>query len=122
MEEQAVKGKNSFFEHFLPLFIGLSLVACGFLAGQYWQNSSKESSIVVTLAPAAELKEAKGEVKGATTEEPITQNCAFVASKKSQKYHSGTSRVAKQIKPENLRCFADKSAAEQAGLTPGVID
>lgn len=46
------------------------------------------------------------------------QDCTFVGSKNSNKYHLPTCRWAKQIKPENLVCFKDVDEAKSKGYLP----
>lgn len=46
------------------------------------------------------------------------QNCAFVGSKNSNKYHLPSCRWAKQIKPENIVCFKDENEAKSKGYLP----
>ena len=46
------------------------------------------------------------------------QNCAFVGSKNSNKYHLPSCQWAKRIKPENITCFKDKNEAESKGYLP----
>lgn len=46
------------------------------------------------------------------------QNCAYVGSKNSNKYHLPSCRWAKNIKPENVACFKDKNDAESRGYLP----
>lgn len=46
------------------------------------------------------------------------QNCAFVGSKNSNKYHLPTCRWAKNIKPENVVCFSSADDAAQKGYQP----
>jgi hypothetical protein len=125
MEGSKINIKTAFFEHFLPILIGTLLVVCGFLAGLYWKNSTEQPGISVVLASEQTLVNGNSEKP---TEPLVAQktekaaNCAFVASKKGTKYHSGTSRVAKQIKAENLLCFEDQAAAEKNGLLPGIME
>jgi hypothetical protein len=46
------------------------------------------------------------------------QNCAFVGSKNSNKYHLPTCRWAKNIKPENVVCFSSAEDALKKGYQP----
>lgn len=46
------------------------------------------------------------------------QNCAYVGSKNSNKYHLPTCRWAKQIKPENRVCFSSEDEAKSRGYLP----
>lgn len=50
------------------------------------------------------------------------ENCAFVGSKNSNKYHLPTSRCAKQIKLENKVCFESADAAKAKGYLPGCLE
>jgi hypothetical protein len=50
------------------------------------------------------------------------QNCVFVGSIHSNKYHSPSCHWAKQIKPENKRCFTSKEEAQSAGYVEGCIE
>lgn len=62
-------------------------------------------------------------VKGMSAEAPIVgQDCAFVGSKNSNKYHVPTSRCAKQIKAENRVCFASVDAAVAKGYVAGCLE
>lgn len=51
-----------------------------------------------------------------------SEHCAFVGSKKSNKYHAPTSRCAKQIKPENQICFDSVEQAQSKGYLPGCLE
>lgn len=53
---------------------------------------------------------------------PDTQDCAFVGSKNSNKYHAPASRCAKQIKAENRVCFASVDAALAKGYVAGCLE
>jgi len=46
------------------------------------------------------------------------QNCAYVGSKNSNKYHLPTCSYAKRIKPENLVCFSSQDEAKSKGYVP----
>jgi len=48
-------------------------------------------------------------------------SCAFVGSKNSNKYHLPTSRCARQIKPENLVCFASVEDAKAKNYQEGCL-
>lgn len=50
-----------------------------------------------------------------------SQECAFVGSKNSDKYHSPSCGYAKQIKSENRVCFKDEQEAQQKGYKAGCI-
>ena len=46
------------------------------------------------------------------------QDCAYVGSKNSNKYHLPTCQYAKRIKPENTVCFKDENEAKLRGYLP----
>ena len=54
------------------------------------------------------------EVKSEDDEE----DCKYVGSKNSDKYHKPSCVWAKRIKPENLVCFSSKEEAEDKGYKP----
>jgi hypothetical protein len=47
-----------------------------------------------------------------------SQDCAYVGSKNSNKYHLPTCQYAKRIKPENITCFKDENEAKSRGYLP----
>ncbi|HPN96330.1 MAG TPA: hypothetical protein PLK35_01045 [Candidatus Moranbacteria bacterium] len=47
-----------------------------------------------------------------------TENCAYVGSKNSDKYHLPGCQWAKRIKPENITCFKDENEAKSKGYLP----
>lgn len=53
------------------------------------------------------------------TSESQDQQCAFVGSKNSNKYHLPSCRYAANIKPENKVCFSSKEDAETRGYVGG---
>jgi len=64
-----------------------------------------------------------GVVQGVNTSssESKQENCLFVGSVNSDKYHSPTCSYAKRIKPENIRCFSSVQEAVLAGYQEGCI-
>jgi hypothetical protein len=46
------------------------------------------------------------------------ENCAYVGSKNSNKYHKPTCQWAKRIKPENITCFSSEDEAKSKGYLP----
>lgn len=48
----------------------------------------------------------------------VPQNCAYVGSKNSNKYHLPSCRYAKLIKPENVVCFKSVEEATTKGYQP----
>ncbi|MDD3486821.1 MAG: Ada metal-binding domain-containing protein [Candidatus Moranbacteria bacterium] len=82
------------------------------------ENIQKENSI-----PADDNNPKTGQTNSQTTGSPAgqtteKQDCAFVASKTSDKYHLPTCAWAKKIKPENRICFSSKEEAESKGYKP----
>ncbi|NCU41536.1 MAG: hypothetical protein EOM19_02310 [Candidatus Moranbacteria bacterium] len=60
-----------------------------------------------------------------TTQKEVSENeksCLFVGSVNSNKYHSPSCHWAKQIKPENRKCFASKEEAQSSGYIEGCIE
>lgn len=129
MEEPREKTLNTL-TLFASFVSGFLLLLTGFLAGWYWQNARAQDVVkiaVVENAPAPVITPVEtGEVLGAeleAAENPVTdENCLFVGSKNSDKYHSPDSGSAKRIKPENIVCFGSEAEAEEAGYEPGTLD
>lgn len=136
MDKKAIKNKiNDFWEkHEIKavLIVGFLLVSAisfefGALQGQKWQQKpliiekiaeNREEAIDgAQNPPKAQNMPQEGE-KVQTRSNIPTQNCAFIGSKNSNKYHLPTCRWAKQIKPENIVCFASAEAATQKGYQP----
>ncbi len=124
----------------IVLIAGISFEA-GFLRGQ--KNEQEDQQIVVnrtecppqvageTITP--EDKTPVAEVTASASAEPSNtssadqnenqisqekQNCAFVASKNSNKYHLPSCRWAERIKKENQICFSSREEAESRGYQP----
>lgn len=90
----------------------------GILQGQKWQQ--KPLIIEKPIDIPVSTQSVQNEPPIASENVPITRSqpakdCAFVASKNSDKYHIPTCQWAKRIKPENVVCYKDQSAAEAAG-------
>lgn len=121
----------------IVLFAGFCLVAAisfefGALYGQKWQqkpliiekkaeNGTTVANTVQSVSTAQNLPQethnadAKTLIPAAAIDK---QDCQFVGSKNSNKYHLPSCRWAKQIKPENTVCFASAEAAAQQGYQP----
>ncbi len=56
--------------------------------------------------------------KDPTSSVVLPQNCMFVGSKNSNKYHLPTCRYAKSINPENRVCFSSLEEAQSKGYVP----
>jgi len=134
------------YESKIVLIIGFILVAAisfeaGILKGQNWQqkpliiektagneavcpvqdsglSSANKAPEQQNLPPASQDNALS--VKDSTSADngQNSQNCAFVGSKNSNKYHLPTCRWAKQIKPENLVCFSSAEDAAAKSYQP----
>lgn len=67
---------------------------------------------------APEAQNSPKEAAPALINPNITQNCAFVGSKNSNKYHLLTCQWAKRIKQENIICFSSEDEAKSKGYLP----
>ncbi len=121
------------YEQKIVLLIGFILVATvafelGVLSGKKWEqkpliiektaqnNAINQSKSEKTPPEAPKL--ASDEQNGSQNTNTPDQNCSFVGSKNSNKYHLPTCRWAKQIKPENLVCFKSIEDALSKGYQP----
>lgn len=110
-----------------------------FEAGFLMSNQQKEESLIFErlredcpsleeILPVDVSLEKK--VQGAISQQNTSQkevsenekNCLFVGSVNSDKYHSPSCHWAKQIKPENRKCFTSKEEAQSAGYVEGCIE
>ena len=120
----------------IVLTIGLILVSVisfesGFLKGKSALNSPviiEKPTLGQSLSPestqGSSLEAQKSsQMNGITisSSNVSNKNCAFVGSKKSNKYHLPTSRCAKQIKPENLICFSSVDDAIAKNYQEGCL-
>ena len=126
------------YEKKIVLLIGIILIAAiSFEAGYLKGQKNKEESVIVNNAACAPCPEEKSFANtGESTDNKTNnnsktaisstqpaesstnenQNCAFVASKNSNKYNLPTCRYAQNIKPENKICFSSKEEAESRGF------
>jgi len=106
--------------------------AIGFEAGMLYGREYREGPLIVEQpredcpAPIPVPETApRPNIAGAAAPSEATQGnaeaCLFVGSKNSDKYHSPGCHWAKQIKPENIRCFASAQEAQAAGYEEGCI-
>jgi len=116
------------YEHKIVLVLGLVLIAglsfqVGFLKGQ---KMPQNPLIIETSNNCPKIE---NQVLGAqnqalenvsTTKNKLSQkqDCMFVGSKNSNKYHLPDCRFAKNIKPENLVCFSSAEDASSKGYLP----
>lgn len=119
-----IKSAWAKYETGLVLGLGLILIAIiSFEFGYVQGRSGKTAPIVIEKAsgslktgPESPVDATMGTNTTATPKAPIQAdlpipaNCAYVASKNSNKFHVATCQWAKRIKPENLVCF--KSAED----------
>lgn len=116
----------------IVLAAGFILVAvlsfeAGILKGQKSQEkpiiiekpavSSVQRDNIIQDAPQAQKTALEASNALEVDSKPV-ENCAFVGSKNSNKYHLPTCQFAKRIKPENITCFKDKIEAESKGYLP----
>lgn len=121
----------------LVLAIALLLVgALSFEAGWLRKSLSETAPMVIRVTepthpsvqtevpiPAAPLPPQPSVVPSGGAQGLAVPNstCAYVGSKKSNKYHDPNSRCAKQIKPDNQRCFTSREDAQAKGYLPGCL-
>lgn len=121
------KGENQLnLPIFASLVSGILLLATGFFAGWYWQNAAVQDLVKVEIVekstpPPQETVVAAG-VENTENESVLEENCPFVGSKNSDKFHIPDSAPAKRIKPENKVCFSSEEEAAEEGYEPGTIE
>lgn len=133
-------------EKILISSVFLSSLVLAFLGGGLYKGDQGEAPRLVINVPdyqkaALEFKNTSLEPlsqsqEGASRVEPVaatvsgadsslqatdTQNCPYLGSKNSDKYHLATCSVAKRIKAVNVRCFATPEIAEASGYKPGCL-
>ncbi len=133
-------GENNWLERIgkykekIILAVGIILIAAiSFEAGFLKGEENQKGPIVVNQPACAPCpKVEKNTNSGAdsavlqsnsqkkTDSQPSAENqeCAFIASKNSNKYHLPTCQWAMKIKPENRICFSSKEEAEKRGYQP----
>lgn len=79
-------------------------------------------TIPVPRLPERSVTPLGSQMRPAGDTQTTPTECAFVGSKKSNKYHAPTSRCAKQIKAENRLCFVSVEAATAKGYLPGCLE
>jgi methylphosphotriester-DNA--protein-cysteine methyltransferase len=62
------------------------------------------------------------EAQNTEAESISEENCPFVGSKNSDKFHIPDSAPAKRIKPENRVCFSSEEEALEEGYEPGTLE
>ncbi len=121
-------------------FLGLILVGglC-FEAGLLQGNTGKEVVVQFSVPPLPIMEnQVSSREVGSPTEsvstvgeilQPVNQkitekppqDCRFVGSKNSTKYHLATCAVARRIKLENRVCFASQEEAQKRGYVPSCL-
>jgi hypothetical protein len=119
------------YENKIVLIIGFILISAisfeaGFLKGENWRQKpiiiEKTVQTGITSETAQNPSPSSNlDVKNVNQQSIPPQNCAFVGSKNSNKYHIPTCRWAKQIKPENIVCFSSAEDAVSKGYQPGCL-
>lgn len=109
-------------EHKIVLVVAFCLVSgisfeFGILQGQKWQQKPLVIEKPINILESTqngqlEPPKASGSIQAAVSQP--TKDCAFVASKNSNKYHIPTCQWAKRIKPENVICYNSIQDAEAA--------
>jgi hypothetical protein len=122
------------YEEKIILLVGILMIAAiAFEAGfLYGEKNKKESVLVQKTADEIGLSCPQSEAEtnknnnnndkkqgdSAKTENEVNvenKNCAFVASKNSNKYHLPACQFAQKIKPENKICFSSAEEAQGRG-------
>lgn len=120
------------YEYKIILIVGFVLVAVISFEGGILSGQKIEQNPIIIEKPAeatdnnsqavqgvSQAQNLPSEAKKDTNEVNIQpQNCAFVGSKNSNKYHLPTCRYAKNINPENLTCFSSEDDAKSKGYLP----
>lgn len=99
-------------------------------AGSIRQALAEPTPLVIEVPgviPEAAIPERQGVASASTKGTPLdtpsaAQDCVFVGSKNSNKYHVPASRCAKQIKAENRVCFVSADVALAKGYVAGCLE
>lgn len=113
------------------LIVGFIIIAiisfeAGILQGQNWrqkpliiEKTTQGGTDVTNTDNSTALSEKTATINQDTGKN--TQNCMFVGSKNSNKYHIPTCTWAKQIKPANIVCFSSVEDAISKGYQAGCL-
>lgn len=136
MQTNKLKAKlKEFFRRYEPkiaLFLGLILISVisfeiGILKGQEWRQEpliiekAVESRLDADIAQgnsSEASKMAPESGKNSQGSSDTAENCRFVGSKNSNKYHLPGCQWVRRIKPENVVCFKSEQEAEKQGYAP----
>lgn len=116
----------------IVIFLGFLLVAgLSFEAGFLQGKKAPVSPLIIEKAPqdlknepqtTQDIQTTKGAIttKDTTNKEILTlpQNCTYVGSKNSDKYHLPSCQWAKRIKAENMVCFSSIEDATGKNYQP----
>ncbi len=122
-------------ERFLFVIIVILIAMISFRAGEVREKEKKSAELKVILNNQVERNpeekkaialgkaiQRKGLTEVVASKTEIIGNneeqCQFVGSKNSDKYHVMSCRWAEQIKPENRVCFQSVEEAEKMGYQP----
>ncbi|OGI29505.1 MAG: hypothetical protein A2288_01305 [Candidatus Moranbacteria bacterium RIFOXYA12_FULL_44_15] len=87
------------------------------VAGAAVDNSASQNAPGAQNS-AQEEKKDPNDINPTQTMPDGRQDCAFIGSKNSNKYHLPTCRYAKNINPENRICFSSQDDAKAKGYLP----
>lgn len=116
------------------VLIGIVSFEVGILYAGDKQETASNGNVIVIEKPItspsmvadtlSSSQDISSQVLGAETEikTKSAQNCLFVGSKNSDKYHSPTCHWAERIKPENRVCFESVEDAINKGYEEGCIE
>ncbi len=82
------------------------------------EQSTDEDKEAIALGKAIQRKGLTEVVEDQTITTGNMEQCQFMGSKNSDKYHLMSCRFADQIKPENRICFKSLEEAEKMGYKP----
>jgi len=123
-------------EKFLFALILIVAILISFQAGMLKERERKSADLKVILSQKEEMSREDKEAlvlgrivqrkdivesvqKTAINKQVKQENCAFIGSKNSDKYHTPDCHWAERIKEENRVCFESKEEAQEKGYQPG---
>lgn len=120
----------------IGLFVGVFLVGlvgfeCGVINGQSIQSKPlvievPQKNVIADgngskIPSKKDMTSASVDTQKTVTPETPSENCMFVGSKNSNKYHLPKCSFAKRIKPVNRVCFASEKDAQSKGYQAGCV-
>ncbi len=111
------------------ILVGIISFQAGMLIGQKWQAEPLVVEVPFRVVASNPNNNTNNTIEPTNINEKNSNdkridaisnknNCVFVGSKNSNKYHVPSCRWAKQIKPENLVCFSSAEDAEAKNYQP----